>query len=62
MPLLRADEVMRLLEHQSLIMRTGYAPVRAGQFIWYKDREMQNLSALPVSIPEQKIILLKYAF
>ena len=43
-PLLRPDEVMRLPEHQNLIMRTGYSPVKAGQFVWYNEREMKDLS------------------
>lgn len=42
-PLLRSDEVMRLPAHQSLIMRTGYAPVKAGQFVWYNESGMKNL-------------------
>ncbi|KTD65369.1 type IV secretory system conjugative DNA transfer family protein [Legionella spiritensis] len=36
-PLLRADEVMRLPAGQTLIMRTGIAPVKAGQFVWYRE-------------------------
>lgn len=60
-PLLRPEEVMRLPEHQSLIMRTGYAPVKAGQFVWYKEKTMKNLSMSPTSIPVQKLILLKFS-
>jgi len=59
-PLLRLDEVMRLPRHQSLIMRTGYAPVKAGQFVWYKEREMKSLIVIPAEIPEQKITVLKF--
>ncbi|HHS8356238.1 TPA: type IV secretory system conjugative DNA transfer family protein [Legionella anisa] len=36
-PLLRPDEVMRLPTGNTLIMRTGFAPVKAGQFVWYKE-------------------------
>jgi len=39
-PLLRPDEVMRLPREVNLIMRTGVAPVRAGQFVWYKEQIM----------------------
>ncbi|WP_258864381.1 type IV secretory system conjugative DNA transfer family protein [Legionella pneumophila] len=42
-PLLRPDEVMRLPEDQTLIMRTGHAPVKASQMIWYLDPEMKHL-------------------
>jgi type IV secretion system protein VirD4 len=43
-PLLRPDEIMRLPQHQSLIMRTGHAPVKAGQLIWYEATDMKNLA------------------
>ncbi|EEZ95944.1 type IV secretory system conjugative DNA transfer family protein [Legionella longbeachae] len=36
-PLLRPDEVMRLAVQEILIMRTGYSPLKANQFIWYKE-------------------------
>lgn len=54
--MLRPDEEMRLPEHQSLIMRTGYAPVKAGQFVWYREREMKGLIAMAIDIPEQRLI------
>lgn len=54
-PLLRSDEVMRLLEHQMLIMRTGHPPVKARQFIWYQDRVMKQHSYDPVVVPKQAI-------
>ena len=44
---------MRFPEHQSLIMRTGYAPVKAEQFVWYKEKVMKNLSLPPLLIPTQ---------
>ena len=50
-PLLRPEEVMRLPQHQSLIMRTGYAPLKAGQFVWYKETAMKNLVLTPSAIP-----------
>ena|SRR3990167_9681783 len=54
-PLLRPEEVMRLSEHQSLIMRSGYAPVKAGQFIWYRESSMKNFVFEPSFIPHQRL-------
>ena len=55
-PLLRPDEVMRLPQHQSLIMRTGHAPVKAGQLIWYETADMKNLPGGQAKVPHQAII------
>lgn len=54
-PLLRPDEVMRLPEHQMLIMRTGHPPVKARQFIWYQDPAMKQHRYAPVAVPKQAI-------
>lgn len=54
-PLLRPDEVMRLPEHQMLIMRTGHPPVKARQFIWYQDPIMKQHTYNPVAVPKQAI-------
>jgi type IV secretion system protein VirD4 len=54
-PLLRPDEIMRLPQHQSLIMRTGYAPVKAGQLIWYEEDGMRELGCGVVEVPEQVV-------
>lgn len=54
-PLLRPDEVMRLPEHQSLIMRTGHSPVKAGQLIWYKATDMKNLPCGKSEVPHQAL-------
>lgn len=54
-PLLRPDEVMRLPEHQSLIMRTGHAAVKAEQLIWYKAAEMNSLPCGETEVPRQAI-------
>lgn len=54
-PLMRPDEVMRLPEHLILIMRTGHPPVKAGQFIWYKDPTMKQDTFEPVGVPKQAI-------
>lgn len=54
-PLLRPDEVMRLPEDQTLIIRTGHAPVKAAQMIWYQDSEMKRLTCGATSVPQQSI-------
>lgn len=36
-PLLRAEEVMKISSESAMIMRTGFAPVRCHQWIWYKE-------------------------
>ncbi|OGV45219.1 MAG: hypothetical protein A3F46_09485 [Legionellales bacterium RIFCSPHIGHO2_12_FULL_42_9] len=46
---------MRLSQHQSLIMRTSYAPVKAEQFVWYKESSMKDLVLPPLLIPAQCI-------
>lgn len=56
-PLLRPDEIMRLSPKLSLIIRAGSAPIKAGQFIWYKERVMRRLaqgqSHVPTQTPKQ---------
>ncbi|MGL6029585.1 MAG: type IV secretory system conjugative DNA transfer family protein [Legionella sp.] len=54
-PLLRPDEVMRLPQHQMLIMRTGHPPVNARQFIWYQDPIMKQHRYSAVAVPKQTI-------
>ncbi|HAU1546680.1 TPA: type IV secretion system DNA-binding domain-containing protein [Legionella pneumophila] len=54
-PLLRPDEVMRLPEDQTLIMRTGHAPVKAAQMIWYQDSVMKGSASGTTSVPQQSI-------
>ncbi|MGX8784351.1 type IV secretory system conjugative DNA transfer family protein [Legionella pneumophila] len=54
-PLLRPDEVMRLPEDQTLIMRTGHAPVKAAQMIWYLDPEMKHWECGSTDVPRQSI-------
>jgi type IV secretion system protein VirD4 len=50
-PLLRPDEVMRLPEYHSLLLRTGYAPVQAKQFIWYKEKNMHDFVLEASNVP-----------
>jgi type IV secretion system protein VirD4 len=56
-PLLRPDEIMKLSPKLALIIRSGSAPIKAGQFIWYKERVMKNLlqdqSSVPTQTPKQ---------
>ena len=55
-PLLRPDEVMRLPANQVLIMRTGHAPVKAAQLIWYNTTSMKNLACGETAVPHQVMI------
>ena len=52
-PLLRPDEIMKLSPKLSLIIRSGSAPIKAGQFIWYKERVMKRLAQGQSSVPTQ---------
>ena len=52
-PLLRPDEIMKLSPKLSLIIRSGSAPIKAGQFIWYKERVMKRLAEGQSSVPTQ---------
>ncbi len=54
-PLLRPEEVMRLPVNQSLIMRTGHAPVKGGQFVWYNEKTVKYLPVQSTFIPLQKL-------
>lgn len=59
-PLLRPDEVMRLPGNQVLIMRTGHAPVKAAQLIWYKTTSMKDLACGETEVPHQ--VMIQYPF
>lgn len=52
-PLLRPEEVMGLPFEVALIMRSGCAPVKAKQCIWYKESSMKDLPEPPTFIPRQ---------
>lgn len=54
-PLLRPEEVMKLKSHVSLIIRSGSSPIKASQFIWYKDSFMNTLPQNPSYVPKQTI-------
>jgi type IV secretion system protein VirD4 len=55
-PLLRPDELMKMSSQVSLIIRAGLAPVKAHQWIWYKEPSMKHLPCGVTSIPKQSII------
>lgn len=55
-PLLRPDEIMKLPAQQVLIMRTGHAPVNAGQLIWYNTKSMKDHACGATKIPQQAMI------
>ena len=54
-PLLRPEEVIRLKSHRALIIRSGSAPIKADQFIWYKEPCMNHLEQTPSTVPKQII-------
>lgn len=55
-PLLRPDEVMRLPANLVLIMRTGHAPIKAQQLIWYNTASMKDLPCGETEVPHQAMI------
>jgi len=54
-PLMRPDAIMTMNSKNALILRSGFAPVKAVQFIWYQEKTMKNLIEAPVSTPKQAI-------
>lgn len=56
-PLMRPDKIMKLPASLSLIMRTGHSPVKARQYIWYKQSEMKNLKEPETFIPVQSVAI-----
>lgn len=54
-PLLRLDELTQLKPDISLIMRSGTAPIKASQFIWYSEVSMKNLPRPASAVPKQVI-------
>ncbi len=54
-PLMRPDEVMKMPSYISLVIRSGSAPVKARQWIWYKESAMAGLSCNASFIPTQTI-------
>lgn len=54
-PLMRPEEVMRMKVGNTLILRTGYSPIKAKQFRWYKDRLMKRMAVGKIELPIQTI-------
>lgn len=55
-PLMRPEEIMRLKPSDAIIIRSGYAPVKAKQCIWYKERKLKNLPCGETSVPKYQPI------
>jgi type IV secretion system protein VirD4 len=53
LPLMRPEDIMRMKEHQALILRTGHPPIKAGQCRWYKERSLKHLPCGETEIPIQ---------
>lgn len=56
-PLMRPDEIMKMRSHIALIIRAGNAPIKARQWIWYKEPVMKGLSMSPTHVPQQMVSL-----
>lgn len=54
-PLLRPEDVMKMPAHITLILRAGFSPVKAQQWIWYKERSMKHLPCGASALPTQTI-------
>lgn len=52
-PLMRPDEIMKMSSDISLIMRSGFSPIKAKQFIWYKETLMKHRVQTPSNVPKQ---------
>jgi len=54
-PLLRPEDIMKMPAHITIIFRSGFAPVKARQWIWYKEASMKNLAHGTTFVPTQSI-------
>ena len=50
---MRPDEQMKMSATVSLIMRSGFSPIKAQQYIWYQEPVMHERLLPAVSIPKQ---------
>ncbi|MGQ3892341.1 type IV secretory system conjugative DNA transfer family protein [Legionella sp. CNM-4043-24] len=50
-PLLRSEKIMLMRNSQSLIMRTGFAPVKTEQYIWYCEKAMKGYKQPETQLP-----------
>jgi type IV secretion system protein VirD4 len=39
----------------NLIMRSGFAPIKARQYIWYAEKKMKRLPQKKIELPKQGI-------
>ena len=54
-PLMRPEQVCTMSPEKTLIIRTGNAPLKAGQFIWYQEPEMKEIAYEPTDVPTQTV-------
>ena len=54
-PLMRPEQVCTMSPEKTLIIRTGNAPLKAGQFIWYQEPEMKAIAYEPTDVPTQTV-------
>jgi type IV secretion system protein VirD4 len=59
-PLMRPEEIQRLKPYKAIILRTGSPPVMAKQYRWYQVRELKYLKQDPVSVPDQKPLMMPF--
>ena len=45
------QKIMRMRNSQSLIMRTGFAPVKTEQYIWYCEKAMKGYKQPETQLP-----------
>ena len=58
---MRADKLMRIQKNQALIIKTGYRPVLAKQYRWYKEAQ-RYLLAVKLSLPRETVGLITERF
>lgn len=54
-PLIRPEELMKMSLQIALIVRAGNSPVKAKQYIWYREKPMKYLKREATFIPQQLI-------
>ncbi|MGQ3892339.1 type IV secretory system conjugative DNA transfer family protein [Legionella sp. CNM-4043-24] len=48
---MRPEKIMRMPSSQTLIMRTGFSPVKTEQFIWYREKKTRVLKNPEIKLP-----------
>jgi type IV secretion system protein VirD4 len=59
-PLMRPEQIMKMSMEKTLIVRTGHSPVKAEQYIWYKEPDMKDLAYAPSSVPIHAINIVAF--